>query len=196
LNAIPAPLEWRGDPAEWGTENAEMLWIQAGERTDLFTDPRSGEKHDEAPAALFGPPDARFMLSARVEVRFASTYDAGVVLLRADEDRWAKLCFERSPRGEAMIVSVVNQGRSDDCNSVVVEGGSVHLRVSQDISATAFHYSLDGKRWSFVRHFSLGPSVLWRAGFSSQSPTGTGCRAAFSDVNYRAGFPEDLRSGD
>ena len=123
LPSIPAELEWRLDPVEWALEGAGGLSIRAGRKTDLFTDPKDGAKSDAAPAALFTPPDRAFMLSARVRVGFASTYDAGVLHVRAGEDRWAKLCFEYSPQGEPMVVSVVNHGVSDDCNSVVIGRG-------------------------------------------------------------------------
>ena len=177
-------------------EKGGGLSIRAGEKTDLFTDPKDGARSDAAPAALFTPPDRSFTLSARVSVGFASTFDAGVFHLRAAEDRWAKLCFEYSPQRTPMVVSVVNHGLCDDCNSVVVPGESVYLRVSQGEAATAFHYSLDGSRWSFVRYFSLGSLEGLRVGFASQSPTGKGCRAVFSEIRYRAGFPGDLRSGE
>jgi regulation of enolase protein 1 (concanavalin A-like superfamily) len=196
LPAIPAELEWRLDPVEWAIEQGSGLSIRAGAMTDLFVDPKDGNKQDAAPAALFVPPDRAFMLSARVTVGFSSTYDAGVLHVRLADDRWAKLCFEYSPQGEPMIVSVVNRGVSDDCNSVVVHGKTAWLRVSQGETATAFHYSLDGARWSFVRHFALGSLAGLRVGFSSQSPTGKGCRSEFSDISYKAGFPKDLRSGE
>jgi hypothetical protein len=95
-----------------------------------------------------------------------------------------------------MIVSVVNHGVSDDCNSVPVTGETAYLRVAQSRTATAFHYSLEGRRWSFVRYFALGSLAGLRIGFSSQSPTGNGCRAFFSEIRYRAGFPVDLRNGE
>jgi regulation of enolase protein 1 (concanavalin A-like superfamily) len=196
LAGVPAELQWRLDPVEWTVEKDGGLAIRAGAKTDLFTDPKDGARQDAAPAALFVPPDRDFMLSARVTVGFASTYDAGVLHVRLPDERWAKLCFEYSPQGEPMIVSVVNRGVSDDCNSVVVAGTTAWLRVSQSQTATAFHYSLDGTRWSFVRYFSLGPMDGLRVGFSSQSPTGKGCRSEFSNIRYAAGFPRDLRSGE
>jgi regulation of enolase protein 1 (concanavalin A-like superfamily) len=196
LEGVPAELEWRCDPVEWAVQTGGGLSIRAGEKTDLFTDPKDGTKYDAAPAALFLPPDSRFTLSARVTVEFGATYDAGVLHVRAADDRWAKLCFEYSPQGEPMVVSVVNRGLSDDCNSTVGEGKSVYLRVAQSETATAFHFSTDGSRWRFVRHFSLGSLEGLRVGFSSQSPTGKGCRSEFSDIRYRAGFPRDLRSGE
>jgi regulation of enolase protein 1 (concanavalin A-like superfamily) len=94
-----------------------------------------------------------------------------------------------------MIVSVVTRGVSDDCNSVPVKTDTVWLRIAQTERATAFHYSLDGKWWSFVRYFSLGAHHELRAGFSSQSPTGKGCRVEFSEISYRPGTLSDLRSG-
>ena len=196
LRDVPAELEWRVDPVEWSAGKDGGLVIHAGAKTDLFTDPKDGSRQDAAPAALFVPPDRPFMLWARISVGFASTYDAGVLHVRVADDRWAKLCFEYSPQGQPMIVSVVNRGVSDDCNSIVVQGTTAWLRVSQGETATAFHYSLDGARWSFVRYFSLGSLDGLRVGFSSQSPTGTGCRSEFTEIHYRAGFPRDLRSGD
>jgi uncharacterized protein len=195
IHGLPAELEWRRDPVEWSVDPAGALSVLSGEKSDLFFDPSGGTKTDGAPAALFVPPDRRFTLSARVDAAFASTFDAGVLHVRTADDCWAKLCFEYSPQGEPMVVSVVNHGLSDDCNSAVVPSRSVYLRVAQGDAATAFHYSRDGSLWTFVRHFTLGSREGLRVGFSSQSPTGTGCRVTFSEITYRPGFPADLRSG-
>src|SRR3979411_1855706 len=118
--AIPAPLRWRGQPlaAEIG---GDALTITAGPRTDWFINPRTGEVKESAPA-LIGPVIGDFLLSARVEVAFASTFDAGALVLWGDDRTWAKLCFEYSPQREPMVVSVVTRGVSDDCNSVAVDG--------------------------------------------------------------------------
>ncbi len=196
LSAVPAELQWRHEPAAWKVEAGDGLSITAPQKTDLFTDPSTSARTDNAPAALFTPPHSEFLLSARVEVDFGATYDAGVLHVWQDEERWAKLCFERSPQGEPMIVSVVTRGASDDCNSVPVSGRSAYLRVTQMARATAFHWSADGARWSFVRFFSLGEPRPVRVGFSSQSPTGPGCRAVFSEIRYRPGTLRDLRSGE
>ena len=149
-----------------------------------------------SPRLLFTP-DAEFQLSARVTVDFASDFDAGVLLLYADSANWAKLCFEFSPQRQPMVVSVVNREVSDDCNSAVIEGNSVYLRVSrlQD-RLFAFHYSTGGQSWHMVRHFKLDGDSLVRAGFSTQSPTGDACTATFSGIQYQAKKLPDLRSGE
>jgi regulation of enolase protein 1 (concanavalin A-like superfamily) len=94
-----------------------------------------------------------------------------------------------------MVVSVVTRDVSDDCNSFVVDGDSVWLRIARLGPALAFHASLDGNRWSLVRHFALGSPSEPSVGFLAQSPTGDGCAATFGRIEYRADRLEDLRSG-
>jgi hypothetical protein len=194
--SIPAVLRWRNDPSHWNLDGQSRLSISAPGKTDLFSDPAGAAPVDNSPCALFAPPDGQFLLSARVSVEFASTYDAGVLQLRGGDDAWAKLCFERSPQRQPMIVSVVTRGLSDDCNSTIIDGTEVYLRIAHTPRATAFHYSLDGRLWHFVRYFSLGAIAAPQVGFSSQSPTGNGCRAVFSEIHYSALALKDNRSGE
>jgi len=170
------------------------LAMTAGARTDLFVDPQGAPPVLNAPRML-GRPAGDYQLSARVTVDFAATYDAGVLALYAHDGAWAKLCFERSPQGEAMVVSVVTRGVSDDANAFAVEGRQVWLRVSRLGAAHAFHASTDGATWRFVRHFSLEPADDLAVGFLAQSPTGSGCAVQFDRIVYRPERLADLRSG-
>jgi uncharacterized protein len=180
------------------------LTIAAGGGSDHFIDPATGRATLNAPRVLGRPvpPDGDFQLSALVEVEFEATFDAGVLLLWADDLNWAKLCFEYSPTGQPTVVSVVTRGYSDDANSFAVHGNRVWLRVSRTGDSCAFHASgtdwADGARptWEFVRHFSLpaDPASV-RVGFSAQSPTGAGCVATFTRVRYRPRGIADLRDG-
>jgi hypothetical protein len=95
-----------------------------------------------------------------------------------------------------MVVSVVTRGASDDCNHVVIDGREVYLRIAVTPRTVAFHYSLDGARWHFVRYFTLGEVDRPRVGFSSQSPRGQRCVAVFSEIRYREGELSDNRSGE
>jgi uncharacterized protein len=106
-----------------------------------------------------------------------------------------KLAFEVSPRGEPMVVSVVTDGRSDDANAFVVEGGAVWLRISRSGAACALHARLDGEGWRFVRHFALPAPGGLRAGFLAQSPVGDGATARFDEIGFAAERLADLRSG-
>jgi len=148
-------------------------------------------------ATLLGDaPDGDFQLSARVTVDFAATFDAGVFLLWLDERHWAKLCFEFSPAGEPMIVSVVCRGVSDDANAFTVPGRSAWLRVSRIDRAYAYHASLDGKTWQMIRVFALtGQTSRDRIGFEGQSPTGDGCSVTFDEIRFLPARLAVLRDG-
>jgi regulation of enolase protein 1 (concanavalin A-like superfamily) len=196
LPSIPAEMEWTIPPLDWKAEAPNRLTILAGERTNWFTDPTENTLEDTAPAALFIPPDPNFLLSAKVAVSFASTYDAGVIQIRERGDRWGKFCFEYSPQGKPTIVSVVTRGVSDDCNSTSIDGHEIFLRIAVTPQTISFHYSRDGAYWNLVRYFSLGKMDNLRVGFSSQSPTGKQCTAVFSEIRYRADALNDNRNGE
>ena len=171
--------------------------ISAGSQTDLFADPQGAAPVDASPRLLFEP-EGDFIFSAKVSLKFRSTFDAGVLLLYQRETSWAKLCFEFAPEGYPLVVSVVTRGVSDDCNSLMVDENSTHLRVSRIGEAYAFHHSLDGDYWHLVRVFRLGSSTdaAVQLGFSVQSPKGEGCTAIFSKLSYRAETLRDIRSGE
>jgi uncharacterized protein len=196
LITVPAELSWRHSPVTWNVDSDDQLTIQAGATTDWFNDPAGAQRKDDAPSALFTSTDQEFILSARVRVAFASTFDAGALLARVSDDVWAKLCYEYSPQGQPMIVSVVTRDVSDDCNSSTLAEDSVFLRITRRQAILAFHYSLDGHLWQLVRYFTLGDAPQMSLGFSAQSPTGRGCVAAFSQIRYSSTAVSDLRSGE
>ena len=196
LSSIPNRLQWRNRPLDWDAGDGTRLTITAAELTDLFIDPSGAGVTDNLSSAMFVPPDASFLLSARVAVDFASTYDAGVLLLMERDDLWAKLCFEYSPQQEPTVVSVVTRETSDDCNSTVIKGREVFLRIAHTPDATAFHYSLDGRFWQMVRYFSLGRLSYPKVGLASQSPTGKKCTSVFTEIAYAPGALKDRRNGE
>ena len=136
-----------------------------------------------------------FLLSARVTVDFAGTYDAGVLVLYESDGVWAKLCFEYSPQREPMVVSVVTRGVSDDCNSFVVDGASVWLRIARVGSGVRLP-CVDRRRKLELHPPLRAPSGREPSvGFAAQSPTGEACAVAFEDISYEAARLDDLRSG-
>jgi hypothetical protein len=172
----------------------DPLTLEAGPRTDLFRDPRGAEPQSGAVPVLVDTPAGDWLLSARVQADLRATFDAGALIAWVDERTWAKLAFERSPQGTGMVVSVVTRELSDDCNSTVVEGDHVWLRIARLGDALAFHASPDGERWDLVRVFALAGDA--QAGFLAQSPTGEGCTATFSEITLQRGRLRDLRSGE
>jgi regulation of enolase protein 1 (concanavalin A-like superfamily) len=205
---VPFPLApssgglWRVDEA------AGAVTVPAQPRTDIFIDPVSGSAGAGASAALNAEstlnaatllgdvPEGDFQFSARVTVGFASAFDAGVLLIWLDDRHWGKLCFEFSPAGEPMIVSVVCRGVSDDANAFTVPAPSAWLRVSRIDRAYAYHASLDGRTWQMIRVFALDDQTSHgRIGFEGQSPTGDGCSVTFDEIRFLPERLADLRDG-
>jgi len=191
---VPATFRWLGDPLSASLE-AGALKVKAGPRSDWFIDPGSGQTTLNAPA-LVGELTGNFTLSARVEAAHQSTFDAGALVVWQGPSTWAKLAFEFSPAGEAMVVSVVTRGDSDDCNSMVVTAREIWLRVAYLGGAHAFHASSDGHEWQLVRHFRLSSAATSEVGFEAQSPVGEGCEARFSHIEHTGRTLADLRNGE
>lgn len=193
LAPLPIPLSWATPPSAWYRMDSGVR-IQAGPVTDLFADPSGNIPAINAPRLQgpLGPGD--FQFSTRVTVGFGGTFDAGALIVWAARNHWAKLCFELSPQGLPMIVSVVTRGRSDDANGFTVDGGSAWLRVSRLGPAYAFHASADGLLWHLVRYFDLEgrPAEL---GFVAQSPTSDGCAVTFDHLSFRPERLQNLRDG-
>lgn len=176
-------------------ESLGELTLVAEPGVDWSNDSLSGSRQTDASLFGFEAP-AEFSLSARVRVDGQrTTFDAGVLALWSDSDHWAKLCFEFSPAGAPMVVSVVTNDYSDDCNSSLVTSDAVYLRVTRTGPAWAFHASSDGIRWDFVRLFRLNSAEPTRVGFLSQAPMGTACVAQFDEITFSHDVSPDLRDG-
>jgi regulation of enolase protein 1 (concanavalin A-like superfamily) len=195
LPGLPA-LHWTGvdGDAEYD-EDARALTLRAARGVDWTNDAIGGPAQHAATALAFPAPHGDFVLAARVRVSGArSTFDAGALALWSRENRWAKLCNEYSPQGDAMVVSVVTNEFSDDANGPLFPGEAVHLRVARTGPAFAFHYSLDALSWHFVRLFRVDadPSTI-SVGFLAQAPMGEGAAAVFDEIAYAERSLGDLR---
>jgi uncharacterized protein len=195
LQGFAADAAWLVTPPRWSNPNPSELTLEAPARTDFFADPAGAAVKGDAPAWLT-PIAAPATLRACVRPDFRDTFDAGVLMLYQTPTVWAKLCFERSPDGRPMVVSVVTRGMSDDANSSVVHAPEVWLRVGLHERSVAFHASSDGERWDLVRHFRLTETdAPLRIGLLAQAPVGDGCSVAFSGIELSAGVERDIRSG-
>jgi regulation of enolase protein 1 (concanavalin A-like superfamily) len=184
LTMIPGALAWQNTALDWQIDHGQVLSITAPGNTDWFVSPMDGARRDNSPRLLFQPSDD-FVLSAKLTVDFRSTWDAGVLVLYANDTAWAKLCFEMTVEKHPAIVSVVTRDRSDDNNSIAIQGSSVYLKIAKAGEAIFFYASEDGQNWKIIRAFSLGKVENLRVGFSSQSSTGKRCTTVFSDIVYQ-----------
>lgn len=200
LASLPFSLSASSDDAWRVDPSSGAVTVTAPPHTDIFTDPAGAASDIEsmlnAVTLLGTPPPGDFQLSARVQVDFKSTFDAGVLLLWEDERHWGKLCFEFSPAAEPMVVSVITRNFSDDANAFAVSDRSIWLRVSRVGHTYAYHASTDGEYWRMIRYFSIGDDIeRHRIGFEGQSPTGDGCTATFDQIRFVHERLHDMRNG-
>ncbi|HWU46962.1 MAG TPA: DUF1349 domain-containing protein [Humibacter sp.] len=194
IAGVPA-LSWTNGTGKASFADHSLL-LTAAAGTDWTNDAFGGPAQHGATSLGFVPTED-FTLSARVRVRGTrTTFDAAVLAIWGDRDHWAKLCFEFSPQGEAMVVSVVTNTYSDDCNSTFVREDHIHLRITRSGSGWAFHSSADGVVWSFVRVFRLDYSGPVNVGFMAQAPNGPECVAEFDAIEYGTAVPGDFRNGE
>ncbi|HHQ5703997.1 hypothetical protein AO825_06565 [Pectobacterium brasiliense] len=190
--------------SDWKVDNnSGRVTTTAPGHSDIFIDPgragsvvSSASRHNAA-TLMTRIPAGDFQFSATVHVEFGATFDAGVLLLRVDESTWAKLCFEYSPDGEPMVVSVINKGgTSDDANAFTVDGKQVNLRISRKENVYALHASVDGVKWIFVRAFAFDNTEAEpEIGFEAQSPNADGCNVSFSNYALTDVSIADFRNG-
>lgn len=189
---LPNGFKWFNEPENWGF-TSEGLVVQAEPKTDFFRDP-SGEVVHESAHYLYVEQEGDFTFMTKVEAEMLDDYDAAVMMVMFDGETWAKLCYEFTYK-RPMIVSVVTQGLSDDCNSLAVPDTGVYLRVTRFDNCFAFHYSLDGEWWEMIRYFAMPHARPVKVGVVAQSPTGNGCRIKFANLFVSAKPVRDIRSG-
>ncbi|NJK87160.1 MAG: DUF1349 domain-containing protein [Bacteroidales bacterium] len=196
IKSIPVPLYFENNPLDYKLTVDNSLQITSGANTDLFISPDGTYSPNSSPRLLFSP-DSNFIFTSKITPDFKSNWDAGVLLIYNDSSHFAKFCYETDYQGQPRIVTVVCNERSDDCNSMAVNNISIYYRIIGSIKGQTFTFysSEDGNSWYLVRTFKLNKTDNIRIGFSSQSPTGKGCRAEFSEISLQSGKPHDFWKG-
>lgn len=178
-----------------------VLKVYALGKTDYFNSPVkvNGRYPDVVASAPFYYMNVTgdFVLRAKVSLEFKSLYDAAALFIYESDRMWAKLAFEKSdmPGRAPAVVSVVTNNISDDCNGPVPDTDSVWFQVARVDDTFAFHYSLDGEKYSMVRLFTLPVRRTIRVGFEAQSPVGEGGYRYFSKVSLENVRLNNIRAG-
>jgi uncharacterized protein len=188
----PAPLGW--EPLPGGG-----IRVQVPAGADYFQDPAGVVQRDSAPF-LGLPVRGDFVARAHVRPAFNSTYDSGVLMVRADPLHWAKICFESTDFGTTAAVSVVTNGVSDDANGVDLSVPDLWLQMCRVGNAFGLQYALDGSagnnaEWRMVRAFRLDLPAEVRVGVVTQCPVGPGTTVDVLHFSLEARTVSDLRAG-
>lgn len=187
-------LSWMREPARWEALPGGGLRIAAPARTDAFRNPNGEAPRLNVPF-LSLEVEGDFVARARVRPTFASTYDAGALMVYADETHWAKICYESTDFGTHAAVSVVTNGLSDDANGVDLAVDEVWLQIVRVGDVFAMHYALDGRDWHMVRYFALPVPSRVKVGLVAQSPVGPGTTVDFGEFVIESRSVKNLRAG-
>jgi len=187
-------LSWEHSPAEWAPLPGEGIRVLTPPRVDYFQDPAGTHTNDNAPF-LWLAVRGDFVLRARLRPAFTTTYDAGAIMVRHNERRWAKLCYERTDQGANAVVSVVTRDTSDDANGPDLSVPDVWLQIARAGSLLGMHYRMDGSGWRMVRVFELAMPPEVRVGLVAQCPVGPGARVSFTSLEVERRSIGNLRAG-
>jgi len=194
IKALPFPGEWVNSPKDFKILSDDSFSITASKETDLYNGLGS-PKVATAPMLLF-PAAETFVLTTAVTADFEKEYDGGFLVVYADAEHWVKLLFERSHYGPLSVCSGVTNGETDDSVNADVTGEQVFLRLTREKDVFGLYYSLDGKKWAYVRYFRFPVKGPLKVGFASQSPAGEQATTVFSKVRYAPRKVGDFWSGE
>lgn len=171
-------LTWQNEPAQWRATPEGGMQVGAPAQVDYFQDPLGQHTKDSAPF-LWVAVQGDFIAQAHVRPTFTTTWDAGALMVRYDQQHWARICFESTDLPSTAVVSVVTNGVSDDANGVDLTVPDVWLQIARVGSVFALHYALDGKHWRMVRLFALPVPHTVKVGLVAQCPVGRGATIDF-----------------
>lgn len=176
-------------------EIEDGIKLQAPARTDYFVNPLNDEANTSAPF-LYQEVSGDFVFKAKVQHDFVSMYDACALMALDNEKLWAKGCFEQSDVGTHAVVSVMTNQKSDDANSVTLEGNEVWLQLARKGNMFAVQYSFDGINFQMARLTYLPMSKTIKVGFVAQSPLGEGGMRYFKHIQLEMKTLDDIRNGN
>ena len=191
---------------KWMNESAiniegDRIEITAPPKTDFFCGSIDECEEGILPESLCNAPyyyteiDGDFVLKVKVSHDFKETYDSASVMVMADDNHWAKCCYELTDFGTHAAVSVVTKGDSDDANGCNLEGNSAWLQVCRVGNNFAFHYSADGINFYMMRYFHLPSKPIIKVGLLAQAPSGNGGTRIYEHLSIERKTVKNIRSG-
>lgn len=176
-----------------------VMTFDCSEGRDIFNDPNGKLSNHTVPAILAQVDNTKpFTMQVKVKPEFTpeGTYNAGEILVFANDSLYQKLCFEQDERGAHRVVSVRTVGTSDDNNHDAITQDFVFLKISSDTQTIASYYSTDGKEWRMVRLYKNSYPANIMVGLASQAPKKGSCQSQFTDLHFDQSNVADFRMGE
>lgn len=173
------------------TENGFRL--KANEKSDFICKWKEYIKDDAS--FFYTEKTGDFTFKAEIETNGNYNYDAVFLMARSSKTKWIKLALELGVDKSYNAVSVITDEWSDDANGELIPSNKCWLRLTRKENFWGLHYSLDGKKWRFVRCFGLELSPTVAVGFGIQSPVGNNCSGTVSHLDISNEAVANFRNG-
>ena len=144
------------------------------EKSSFYRDP-SGKKNLSNAVFMYVDLEGDFIVRAHVDHDFVYTGDAASIMMRIDNDNWAKIGFEKSETGtNSLISSITYNGWSDRAIGETYSWDNVRLYFVRKGSTFGMYYSADDKHKRLIRYFHFDAPEKIQVGMMAQSPNGEG----------------------
>lgn len=186
-------FQWHNPPTFYKEANQELTIVPQGESDCIRS---FNSTIADSASFLFTAVSGDFTIQAKLTCELPGKFDAGALMIRENEQQWAKICIEKCADGGLSIVSVVTKEWSDDTNNEVLTQASAFLRITRKGDMIGMHYSLDGKCWRFVRKFGVNWADTLQIGVAAQAPKQAGCQVQVQMLQLQRQPVMDFRSGE
>ena len=144
------------------------------EKSSFYRDP-SGKKNLSNAVFMYVDLEGDFIVRAHVDHDFVYTGDAASIMMRIDDDNWAKIGFEKSETGtNSLISSITYNGWSDRAIGETYSWDNVRLYFVRKGNTFGMYYSADDKHKRLIRYFHFDAPEKIQVGMMAQSPNGEG----------------------
>jgi len=145
------------------------------EENSSFYRAPDGTKNRSNAIFMYIEAEGDFIVRAHVDHNFIYEGDAASIMVRIDDDNWAKLCFEKSETGtNSLVSSVTYDGWSDRAIGETYSWDNVRLYFVRKGNTFGMYYSPDDKHKRLIRYFRLDAPEKIQVGMMAQSPHGEG----------------------
>lgn len=183
IKNIPYPLSFGKNLPAGFTNSGDKFSITAKGSTDMYRAADNSYMYYNAPRLAFTP-DANFILTVKISLKFSQKWDAGGIVLEADSLHYIKFAFEKDYTLKNRVVSVVTKSFSDDCNSMEVNDNQIYYKMAKNGDMILLYESFNGRKWYLVRELNFATRTKLKLGFLAQSPVGKGSTVSFSEIAY------------
>ncbi|MGI0524699.1 DUF1349 domain-containing protein [Rhizobium giardinii] len=182
--------KWLNEPTRWHVDHTGLT-LTTDEKTDFWRKTYYGFTRDSGHFLGFPTADS-FTAKVRIRGEFRTLYDQAGMMVRIDENRWAKTGVEFTDR-ELFLSTVITDGKSDWSVSRPFDDlEDFYIRVTVAKGAMRIQASRYGKVWPLVRLAPFPLASAYEVGPTACTPERSGLTVNFSDFAIAPAITTDL----